>query len=54
MVKKKFFYKNKNFENLQFVIDKKLGQHEQEPETVDTVDKWLQDPAVPALVGDVE
>lgn len=39
---------------LQLVIDKELGQHEEEAEGIDPVGHRLQDPATPGLVWHVE
>ena len=38
---------------LELVVEKELGQHEQEAESVDPVDRGLDGPAVPGLVGRV-
>jgi hypothetical protein len=34
----------------EFIVEEKLGQHEEESECVDTVDSGLDGPAVPGLM----
>ena len=39
---------------LEFVVEEQLRQHEEEAECIDTVDRGLDGPAVPGLVGRVD